>query len=31
LRKVTVARDEDGNGPRRKRATGTFANGFEAV
>jgi len=31
LRKVTVARDEDGGGPRRKRASGTFANGFEAV
>lgn len=29
LRKVTVARDDDG--PRRKRASGTFANGFEAV
>ena len=31
LRKVTVARDADGGGPRRKRASGTFANGFEAV
>ena len=30
LRKVTVARDADGGEPRRKRASGTFANGFEA-
>lgn len=31
LRKVTVARDDDPGGAPRKRATGTFANGFEAV
>lgn len=31
LRKVTLARDADGGEPRRKRASGTFANGFEAV
>ena len=31
LHKVTVARDEDGGEPRRQRASGTFANGFEAV